>query len=541
MSYLPPIQSNAKQRRTQVLDFRGYNDSPTIADGEMRDMFNLTSDKYPNLYQRKLRNTYIGGLDKPSAILARRENLAIIDNDKFYYGMETIEGQQRPKFIMALGTLAAGQERKLAAINTRIVIFPDKKWFNTETEASGDMECEITSGTGVTVAFTTSTITFSGGGTPFAGLNADDAISIAGCTGDLAVNNSPLSNGVPVASAIITSIDGAVLTFPENTFTAGTEATGPIVIARTVPDMDFIMESNNRLWGCKGSSIYASKLGDPLNWNYFQGLSGDSYQVDVGTDGSFTGCAPYPSHLLFFKEDYIHKMYGSKPTNYQLVTDQCYSLEDGSHKSIQIINGVVFYKSRMGIMAYSGGTPEHISKCFGNKRYGKSVAGTDGIKYYVSMQYGSTWDLMVFDLEKNLWHKEDHTKTDDWAFINGELVYIDSAESRLVSVNASSFDEDEKIDWMALLGPYDEYLEDRKIYSKIKMRLEMGEDSQVTVSVSYDGFDWIQVSHLYAESRRAVALPIIPRRCDRFSIKLEGRGFCQVASIVREYTNGSDS
>ena len=72
-----------------------------------------------------------------------------------------------------------------------------------------------------------------------------------------------------------------------------------VKLSRDIPDLDYVMESNNRLWGCRSedNTIYASKLGDPLNWNYFQSLANDSYALDVGSDGEFTGCAAYPPPL----------------------------------------------------------------------------------------------------------------------------------------------------------------------------------------------------------------------------------------------------
>ena len=106
----------------------------------------------------------------------------------------------------------------------------------------------------------------------------------------------------------------------------------------------------------------------------------DSYYAEQGTDGEWTGCAAYSTHLLFFKEDCIHKVYGSKPSTFQIETAQCHALEKGSSKSIAIINETVLYKSRLGIMAYSGGVPVLISENFGTDRYSDAIAGTDGIK-----------------------------------------------------------------------------------------------------------------------------------------------------------------
>ena len=60
-----------------------------------------------------------------------------------------------------------------------------------------------------------------------------------------------------------------------------------------IPDMDYIVESNNRLWGCKYglvdgkvvNEIYASKLGDFRNWRCYMGLSTDSYTLPWSSVG----------------------------------------------------------------------------------------------------------------------------------------------------------------------------------------------------------------------------------------------------------------
>ena len=41
-------------REERILAFKGYNKKSVIDDGEMRDMYNLSSDEYPNLYPRNL-------------------------------------------------------------------------------------------------------------------------------------------------------------------------------------------------------------------------------------------------------------------------------------------------------------------------------------------------------------------------------------------------------------------------------------------------------------------------------------------------------
>ena len=59
-------------------------------------------------------------------------------------------------------------------------------------------------------------------------------------------------------------------------------------------------------------------MGDPKNWNCFLGLDNDSYAATVGTQNEFTGIAAWSGYLFFFKEDGFHKLYGTKPSNYEM-------------------------------------------------------------------------------------------------------------------------------------------------------------------------------------------------------------------------------
>ena len=92
---------------------------------------------------------------------------------------------------------------------------------------------------------------------------------------------------------------------------------GNITLKREVPDMDFVAEMDNRVWGCSSEKheIYACKQGDPKNWNCFMGLVSDSYAATIGTDGDFTGCINYMGTIYFFKDAGVHYLFGSKPSD----------------------------------------------------------------------------------------------------------------------------------------------------------------------------------------------------------------------------------
>lgn len=515
-------------REERILAFKGYNKKSVIDDGEMRDMYNLSSDEYPNLYQRKPRGIYSEGFKHPTAMIVKNKKLAVISEGRFYY-----DGTIYPK-------LSLSDDTQMVAINTRICFFPEKMYFNTRTGDVGPLAAAA-GAENVKVTVTTSTLTVPAA----AGMKLSDKFTVGDAVQVTAVGDSRLS-----VSAVIKAVTADSITFPDETFidviAEGAEsfsvALQRIAIGRSCPDLDFVMESGNRLWGVSNAdnTIYACKLGDPTNWQYFQNTGMDSYYAEQGTDGEWTGCAAYSTHLLFFKEDCIHKVYGSKPSTFQIETAQCHALEKGSNKSIAIINETVLYKSRLGIMAYSGGVPVLISDNFGTDRYTSAVAGTDGIKYFVSLLRDGRPELLVFDMEKTLWHKEDNVRAREFCYHDGKLLYINNDDGVIYEIASDRpMPGESEIKWRAQLGPFDEFVEDKKIYSKIKMRMTLAELSEVDIYISVDDGEWEWQQHIMADHQTSHFIPIVPRRCNRFAIKLSGKGYCKIESLVREYRQGT--
>ena len=116
--------------------------------------------------------------------------------------------------------------------------------------------------------------------------------------------------------------------------------TEPITIKRTVPDMDFYTVSENRLWGCssKNHEIYASKLGSFRNFNCFDGVSSDSCAATIASDGDFTGAITYLGYVMFWKENAVYKVYGNRPSNFQIVEGMLRGVAKGCGKSLCIVN-----------------------------------------------------------------------------------------------------------------------------------------------------------------------------------------------------------
>ena len=543
----PYLQMTKSPTESRVMEFRGYDVQNVIEDGSMRDMKNLTTDEYPCLYPRKKRGDYSDIYVGTTAILARRGKLAVCDRTSFWY-----DGERKFDF-----DLDYEGERQMQAINTRIVIWPDKVWFNTDTGEHGDLGHVVKC---TSVTFHKDPVTFESSGTFTLALGADleglkkgDAISLKGMNPLIVGHDTGEDNNI--TATLIERIDyeekkiwfkAGVINYPaddDRDFSDTGEDGQGFTIEREVPDLEYVLEHDNRLYGTMGNTIYVSKLGDPTNWYFYgTGTAESSYTVDVGTDGEFTGIAAHPTHIVFFKENCIHKLYGYKPANYQLITTECLGLEKGSQKSVLVINGQVYYKSREGIMLYNGDTPTIISRNFGNERYDQASAGTDGMKYYVSMRNKETdeWHLFVLDISRGLWMREDNTHADSFCYLNHDLLYSDHDKKKIMMIVGTGDNiEEEPIEWYAKFGEYDEFVENKKIYSKVEMRLKMEPMSSFQTWISVDGGAWECIHHLETDFKRTVIMPIVPRRCDKFAILITGEGYVRIESLVRVMREGT--
>lgn len=420
-----PILNELETSRDVIDIFKGYNHNLRIGEGEFYDMKNLTSTYYPVLSPRGKRGVYELAAN-PQALI-QKDSLCYIDGDTI-----VINGY---RVNMGLTTSAENSQRSLVSMGAYLIIMPDKKYINiADISEYGDIEASVT---------TTGTVTFEMcrvDGSAYEGAMtseeapkdpsnmdlwidtsstphtlkqwaASSAMWVAIATTYIKISSPGIGKPFEVNDGVtISGVENKQLSDLNNTMIIWdkgddyivvigildevTTQIKPITVKRTMPNMDFVIESENRLWGCKYgvaangevvNEIYASKLGDFKNWNCFAGISTDSYAATVGTDGPFTGAITHLGYPIFFKENCMHKVYGNYPANYQINTTTCRGVQKGSHKSLAIVNEVLYYKSRTGICAYDGSLPQEISYALGDVPYSDAVAGSHGNKYYISM------------------------------------------------------------------------------------------------------------------------------------------------------------
>lgn len=258
---------------------------------------------------------------------------------------------------------------------------------------------------------------------------------------------------------------------------------GVLTVSRTMPDVDYLTEASNRLWGCKYglvngetvNEIYCCALGDFKNWNRFLGVATDSYAATVGTDGPWTGAVTHLGYPIFFKEHCMHKVYISSSGAHSIVETACRGVEAGSHGSLAVVGETLLYRSPAGIMAYDGSLPRCVSGALGDMAYRNGVAGALGDKYYVSMtDRDGQGNLFVYDTRRGFWHREDNTRALGFARCGSELYYIDD-DGRLMCVGGSVGKLEPCVHWQADTGIMGYTTVEQKYVSRFLLRMKLAE------------------------------------------------------------------
>lgn len=553
--------------------FGGYNHNLRINENEFYDMQNMTSDYWPLLAPRGKRGTYRDANHVQNII--SKEKLCYVEDGDFVIGTDRYSmGLQYANTLVSMGAY--------------VIILPDKKYINTQDpEDRGDIEAtyEINGDDGVVVFDLCNKngdvydIKYSSMSTPPSNadgsywfdtgiecLKQDTANGWVIIT-DVYVKMSATGIGAKFEDGDFVKVEGMewpLLAEMEGTYQeivckgdnyiivrgkiqeSGLKGS-KVKLSRTMPDMDFIIESGNRLWGCKYgdglNEIYASKLNDFKNWHSFAGIASDSYVVSRGSDGPFTGAISYQGYPLFFKETILHKVYGDYPANFGVQDTPCRGVMQGAGASLAIVNEVLYYQTRGCICAYDGSLPVNISDALDGVRYSGGVAGAHGNKYYISMRdLDHVWHLFVYDTQRKLWHREDGSEIPIAAFCSFKDEMYFTQDGKIRTMCGSGTLDTEPVEWFVETGDLGLSSPDRKYLDRLTIRLSMAVGSRVVISAQYDDIDeWYHLVTITSRRFGSTAIPVRPQRCDHLRLRIEGKGHAKIYSISKVMQEGSDN
>ena len=583
-----PLFPQFEPQYTQQLltdTFGGYNHQLKVPDGEWYETKNLTTDYAPLLASRRRR----GETHLSAVSLLEKDALAYVGADgTLYYN-----------FLPTPVTGLSAGEKQMVSMGAYLFIFPDKVYFNTEDQTDyGSLEAHFApesatyqmvryDGTAISATYVQSTapenpqnaeywidtsgethilkqwsdaqgdwvsvetvyikITFQDTVDVPSIFKAYDGVTISGSSVDINGDKIIYDVGGGDGAEEWIMVTGLLDFIPDDPDTG-------LHIDRTVPDMDYVCECQNRLWGCyygmhedtTVNEIYCCALGDFKNWRQYMGISTDSWTGSVGSDGQWTGAVNYLGYPTFFKENRIHRVSVSTEGAHQITETVCRGVQKGSSKSLVVVNETLYYKSRSDVCAYQGGFPSGVSANFGTEQYHAAVAGAIGSKYYISMlDEQDNPVLFVYDIAKGIWLHEDDLRVSAFARVDDELFAVSGGKlyTMLGSLPVDGSTPELPVQWEAVSGiEYYEYPENKRV-SRYNIRLKMERGAEVRAYVQYDSNGaWLHAGTISAsrEGMDSYLLPVRPHRCDHMQLKLAGVGDVRIYSIAKILEVGSD-
>ncbi len=576
-----PYLQGYRAQQIVTTEFLGLNMSPETMDGECHSMLNLSPRLYPMLSTKK--SDIKGNIRANVQGLLVGDGIITVENNNVYINAN-----------LAMSGMLTDGKKTLVRMGAYLLIFPDKVYMNlTNYNDYGRMEASATvsgvvvkparndggqlpdnipygtsaptspndgdywvdtrgdtavlrqysalSDTWAEVPSTYVRIEGTGIDTPF---DVGDSVNISGIGIDEALNGYSVIEQKGSGWILIQGLVKQVYSLPD----------ASVTLERKLPDLDYVIENNNRLWGCKYgvvdgktvNAIYASKLGDFKNWNVFQGIATDAWAAGVGGDGQFTGAIAYQGYPMFFKENMLYRVAGNTPETFTVIDTPLRGVKKGCSHSLVIVNEYLYYVSNDGVMVFDGSIPVKISGKLGDVQLSDASGGAYNQGYVLSVN-ASAARLFFYDTGKRLWYEwgcngltidrmqENHVADETFpaglmGVSNGELVLVEG-------------DIEESLPWSLETGVTGYEFPNRKYISRLNMRVELGQGATLKAEIQYnsDG-EWRtlgeKTNHL--TTPKTAQFPLRPRRCDHFNLRLTGTGQMRMYSYSRELEAGTD-
>lgn len=610
--------NSVKEYSDVVSEFLGLNERTRGNENEFADMVNMSSDCYPLLSPRPVRAT---AYETENVITALKNKEALLWCEKsggynrFFDNAYEIESFRSTDIT---------SQRQIVGMGAYAVLFPDKKYVNlldysdngslghmvkynltssiriqlapctlddadvngkASTTApaepkNGDVWIDTSSDKSVYKKWDAGTAQWVQMSTTYVrlrkselgkGFSKWDTVTITGLKNAKKADSTTAVSDRVAAQVKALNLEGAIIfnKSEDSIIISGILdevvdiTSGEVSIERKVPDMDFVIECNNRLWGCKYgmvggkvvNEIYCCRQGDFKNWYAYLGVATDSYAVTVGSEGAFTGAAVYNRNPIFFKQDCIHQIYGSSPSSFQLITTNCEGVEKGQGKSVCVSDNVLYYKGPTGFFAYTGSLPQKISRKLKNINFEQVIAEGVGDKvYFACGALNGAKTIYVYDTYYGLWHKEDSKNVQAFSR-DGHILYMlvnEGGKSKIMSVtdesdisiedNGAEFPKyEDKVKWCVESTDIGYGDINAKYIKKLIFRLKMAPKSKVKVLISCDAEPFRIKGDIHCEAGvKTDEIAFSPERCEFFRYRIEGEGAAQLISVKKKYIQGSE-
>lgn len=563
MVRMPNLRAAQRKAEEQQMKFTGLDYRAEPNDGSCSDCSGITSRAYPSIRPHNQMKT-IASYQQLTCVKGFGNDVLICAGTNIYWNGSKAGTLTH---LNERGEIDVTTQRHAEMINTQIVILPDKLIFDTSTGGVEPIDGMYpASGFVVYRQFVEEEQQYyhildfsmgisddadrSGADDLFQQVQLNDTVFLTGFTSigtAWSVDNKP--DGITVRYI---DREGYRIGFYDSSFpkkdeeaTNGTEYvngkkytphTETLYFEYRCPELELIAEADNRLWGTSGNTIYACALGSPRNWFRYDGLADDAYALAVAGNAPFTAIKGYGTHVCFFKADCIHRVYGSKPSNYSLNTLLCPGVQSGGEETVQVINGVLWYAAPSGIYAYDGSSAECVSAQLGIQTIDADFAAAAEEGYYIEMDCGHGRQLYCLDTNNAVWTIWDKGWYAAAANVDGKLILATAAGEILQAAEGVTLDE-----WSIELNEFTEGVAGRKSYSKLVIQCDMAREAHMEIAVRFDGGRWIPAFTMEGKyGKRVMYAPLPPNRCYGMAMRITGRGDVTIKGIARAYSLLSD-
>lgn len=349
-------------------------------------------------------------------------------------------------------------------------------------------------------------------------------------------------NGLSEGPKSIVSFHGKICIFPDKKFYKESDSTNGTIgnasaypASGSCPAIDYVCVHDNRIFGVKGSTIYACALGNLDDWTTFIDVDGNpsaigAYAVDVASPGDFTGIYEYQNHVVALKQNYHHELYGQMPSNFKII--EVSKTGTNSNNSMIEVSSVLYFLNKTGVMRYGGGQAVNISSNL-NEKYDNGVMGGDGRFLYLSLYNGGSYNLYIYDTVNQLWWREDNLQVIQFTS-DGEVVYCIANNGSVYQLNSGT----ETIDWSFTLSDISDIGKINRKNTKLIVSLFAEFDTEIIISVSEDRKPFRIVSNYRFDSSVVKSIPISINPVSELKLKIQGNKYAEIYNIEKSVVGG---
>lgn len=300
-----------------------------------------------------------------------------------------------------------------------------------------------------------------------------------------------------------------------------------------------VTHAYNRMFGVYGNRIYASKQGDMHNFNSYRGVPTDSWWADTESGENFTAVTSLSGRVVAFKATSTYEVYGVNAP--YTVKDVSRSFGCVNPFTVAEVAGVLVLQTKEGMHAYGGSRFVNLQYPLGDLQpNASSVACGNGSRYYITL--GGR--LYCYDYYRGAWYcVGGSTPTGMCACGGGVFINLNGVLWKLPGGDCAAPLAEETMEqpWYFETVSLNRDFTDGML-SSVELKLAC-EDAAFSVWISHDGAAYEKVRDVEWQSgKRFVPVPVRPRKCAGFRIKVTGSGTVALCGMMlRQYKGGSTS